>query len=405
MQRWLPILVLLALTMPWSAGRVGADCTFQLGFATLQQLIPSQVGACLADEGYNPANGDGLQQTSGGLLVWHQADNWTAFTDGYRTWINGPNGLVDRLNNERFPWEPDFGGDPRFGVILSSSAAGAVHALNALHSAWFIGDAPPSIAYSPSHVMLVSTVDIGTLTSLATQYPGRVWSLGLEPNGYALTDPEAQPAAYAQRLHALATTMHSVDPTAEILGPDILNWSAQCGGCGGMTTGQDWTAALRAAYLADYGAELPIDIWSIHTYPLDWLHLPTVDYQLMEQQLVEFRQYLDSIPAQQGKPIWDTELGVHWGYTDYTFQTIAGKSELVPSGQLRSDLVMAYFQQMLGWLEQNGASYGIDRWFVYSSYNPDVVGDHAGAISLLDGAGQDAQLTTFGTMYATAAGG
>jgi len=48
----------------------------------------------------------------------------------------------------------------------------------------------------------------------------------------------------------------------------------------------------------------------------------------MEQQLMDLRQYLDAIPAQRGKPIWDTELGVHWGYTGYGFQTIDGKSEV-----------------------------------------------------------------------------
>jgi hypothetical protein len=41
--------------------------------------------------------------------VWRKADNWTAFTDGYRTWVNGPAGLVRRLNTERFPWEGDAG--------------------------------------------------------------------------------------------------------------------------------------------------------------------------------------------------------------------------------------------------------------------------------------------------------
>jgi hypothetical protein len=39
------------------------------------------------------------------LLVWRKADNWTAFTDGYRTWLNGPQGLQQRLNTELFPWE------------------------------------------------------------------------------------------------------------------------------------------------------------------------------------------------------------------------------------------------------------------------------------------------------------
>ena len=38
-------------------------------------------------------------------MVWRKLDNWTAFTDGYRTWINGPNGLQARLNTEQFDWE------------------------------------------------------------------------------------------------------------------------------------------------------------------------------------------------------------------------------------------------------------------------------------------------------------
>ena len=78
-----------------------ADCEFRFGFKTLRDLIPAIVGECLENERY-AANGNSEQQTTGGLMVWRKADNWTAFTDGYRTWINGPNGLQQRLNTERF---------------------------------------------------------------------------------------------------------------------------------------------------------------------------------------------------------------------------------------------------------------------------------------------------------------
>jgi hypothetical protein len=78
---------------------------FVLGFKTLADMIPDVVGQPLEDEHHNPESGDGLQLTSKGLMVWRKADNWTAFTDGYRTWINGPNGLQTRLNTERFSWE------------------------------------------------------------------------------------------------------------------------------------------------------------------------------------------------------------------------------------------------------------------------------------------------------------
>ena len=42
----------------------------------------------------------------GGLLVWRKCDDWTAFTDGATTWINGPAGVVTRPNaGPLFPWE------------------------------------------------------------------------------------------------------------------------------------------------------------------------------------------------------------------------------------------------------------------------------------------------------------
>ena len=95
----------LFLLMPSSVA--AADCQFVLGFATLRDIIGHDiVGECLESEHYG-ANGDSLQQTTGGLLVWRKADNWTAFTDGYRTWINGPYGLEQRFNIELLPWEAE----------------------------------------------------------------------------------------------------------------------------------------------------------------------------------------------------------------------------------------------------------------------------------------------------------
>jgi hypothetical protein len=89
------------------------------------------VGDCLVNEHHNPANGDGLQETSGpaggsgtGLLVWRKADNWTAYTDGNQTWINGPFGLEQRYNVNRFMWEPNISGmNPQLIVPESSTEA------------------------------------------------------------------------------------------------------------------------------------------------------------------------------------------------------------------------------------------------------------------------------------------
>ena len=59
----------------------------------------------MENEHHNPENGDGLQRTTTGLMVWRKADNWTAFTNGSRTWVNGPFGVMERANTERFDWE------------------------------------------------------------------------------------------------------------------------------------------------------------------------------------------------------------------------------------------------------------------------------------------------------------
>ena len=91
-------------------------CTFILGFSFLRdQTVRAEgniVGDCQENEWHNPMNGDGLQRTSGrgtgavGMFAWRKADNWTAYTDGYTTWLWGPCGLQKRLNTgPYFNWE------------------------------------------------------------------------------------------------------------------------------------------------------------------------------------------------------------------------------------------------------------------------------------------------------------
>jgi len=96
-------------TTPTAGAPASASCAFVLGFKTLHDLDPADTGDCLTNQSY-ASNGDAQQQTTKGLMVWRKADNWTAFTNGYTTWINGPNGLVSRLNTARFPWEHDTAG-------------------------------------------------------------------------------------------------------------------------------------------------------------------------------------------------------------------------------------------------------------------------------------------------------
>src|SRR5262245_60549146 len=102
--RTLFLAVALLASLPPSAAAATPACDFKLGFKAIADQIPSVVGQCLEDEHANPVSGDALQKTTGGLLVWRKADNFTAFTDGYWSWVNGPYGLQQRLNTEHFEW-------------------------------------------------------------------------------------------------------------------------------------------------------------------------------------------------------------------------------------------------------------------------------------------------------------
>ncbi len=121
------ILCLSTLPLGQSVTAAAQDvpsCSFQLGFAALHDAAPRLIGDCLADEQYD-ASGSvvSFQPTTRGLLVWRKADNWTGFTDGYRTWISTEDGLQRRLNTDRYVWESDAGA-PGTSLIAQVSVAG-----------------------------------------------------------------------------------------------------------------------------------------------------------------------------------------------------------------------------------------------------------------------------------------
>src|SRR5581483_4135453 len=77
----LAVAMWLILAVP-SYARPPPACKFILGFQTLHDLDPAHTADCLDNQAF-ASNGDALQHTTNGLLVWRKADNWTAFTNGY----------------------------------------------------------------------------------------------------------------------------------------------------------------------------------------------------------------------------------------------------------------------------------------------------------------------------------
>ncbi len=101
------LLLVFALAVAFSVTVASAQIApeYKLGFKALANQIPDVVGVPLENEHFNLSNGNSEQRTAKGLMVWRKADNWTAFTNGATTWINGPFGVQSRPNSERFDWE------------------------------------------------------------------------------------------------------------------------------------------------------------------------------------------------------------------------------------------------------------------------------------------------------------
>jgi hypothetical protein len=121
----IPLLALLPATVV--ANVSPSAPVFKLGFKLLADQVPHVVGQPLDNERWGD-NGDSLQLTTNGLMVWRKADNWTAFTNGHTTWINGPYGVQSRPNHERFVWEKEdpsvaFAARLRSGVQVNDTGA------------------------------------------------------------------------------------------------------------------------------------------------------------------------------------------------------------------------------------------------------------------------------------------
>ncbi len=88
------------------AGSAGAQEApeFRFGFQTFAGLVPDVVGQPLENERHDLI-GNGFQQTTNGLLVWHKLDNVVDFTNGFLTFILAPQGLLQRDNGQRFQFE------------------------------------------------------------------------------------------------------------------------------------------------------------------------------------------------------------------------------------------------------------------------------------------------------------
>jgi hypothetical protein len=168
-----------------------APCEFMLGFKTLHDLIPAIVGDCTSDELHNPDNGDGLQLTTNGLLVWRKADNFTAFTDSLTTWVNGPYGLQSRPNGDRFDWEVTTSPPPVPPPVESLPPGSDTLVQQA------IADAARRAGIDPTAVVVVSVEDREwSDSSLGCPQPGQFYAQVITPGFLIVVEAAGQRYEY-----------------------------------------------------------------------------------------------------------------------------------------------------------------------------------------------------------------
>ncbi len=260
-------------------------------------------------------------------------------------------------------------GDPRFGVVVAgpsaddpSYVAASLATLGA--GSWYSFGA--GRAKVRGRVDLVRPgADPTELAARARANPGATWLIGNEPNVPGQDD--LQPAAYADFLWKVSTALKEADPTALLVGPNVLNWEVTCTNCSGYAKGRGWSEAFLTSYRERYGA-LPLDVWGIHAYSLDWDHLPLVDAASDQAQLNGAREWLNAKGLRL--PLWLTEFGVIWGFDGIRWVQQNGQSLALPVGSFREDLVGGYLEGMLSWLSRSSAEGLVDRWFIYATAPP-----------------------------------
>ncbi|MBM3957275.1 MAG: hypothetical protein FJ313_04400, partial [Gemmatimonadetes bacterium] len=322
--------------------------------------------------------------------------------------------------------------DSRFGIILhTDDRAAAEYFLDQLGVSWYVNytsrtDTIPAgknkVLFVPigPRVGLMSPENIAATVAAV---PAGYWYIGGEPNVPA--QGNTTPSAYADVFHYYWTEIRAVDPAATLLSASVLNWQDTCvptESCTWTNTGRDWAMEFREAYIAKYGVEPPVDVWAIDTYPLTWWTVPMTNADIVKAQIVGMRSWLDSVPAQAGKPIWVTEVASHWGYAGWCLDTegaYAPVDWIIPTSSAtlsncnaegvviagKSDYqwgaMAGYVDALASWFDQQGPSLNVQKWFFYKTYE-DITGraqfGYAG-LSFFDGSQVGAGLTPAGELY------
>ncbi len=171
--------------------------------------------------------------------------------------------------------------------------------------------------------------DLESVVRMARTYPGQVWIIGNEPDN--IWQDNLTPEAYAAMYGKLYRAIKNVDPGAKIA-------------IGGVSQPSElrlkYLERVVSSYREQFGAELPVDWWTVHAYVLreerdSWgagippgieddtglLIEPEQhgDLDIFKGQIMRFRGWMKA-QGYQDKPLAVTEFGIllpeEFGYTD-----------------------------------------------------------------------------------------
>ncbi len=160
---------------------------------------------------------------------------------------------------------------------------------------------------------------LGTIQHAARANPGSLWLIGNEPD--VKWQDNVTPERYATVYRELHAAIKAADPTAQVA-------------IGGVSQPTPLRMAyldrVLAAYRAQFGAEMPVDVWNVHTFILreerdSWgVDIPPgldvaqgqlyeiadhKDMEIFRRQIIDFRRWM----AERGlrdKPLIVTEYGI-----------------------------------------------------------------------------------------------
>ena len=289
--------------------------------------------------------------------------------------------------------------DPRYGVVKT----GPIEHVSALGTNRFLDFGPEvtDAASGAERVLFVgssSAVPTDQIFNAVQSGTGRTWYVLGEPNARGV-----QAADVVVGLHDIYEAIRAADPTAKITSPSILNFDYVCDlTCGGYDSGRSWAESFISTYRDLYGVDPPVDYWAIDLYPLHWdANDPkTLNSSLAKSDLIAFRQFLNSYPSQQDKPIIVTELGIHWGFESVTFSD-PGCAGWFPAGSYLTDEVIGYFADVYTWLESQATSLNVLEWFSFSTHRDltECQADSGYGLTMFESAEATAGLNDIGQFF------